>query len=134
MTENLKQQLNKEIIKLPKEKQDAINSIDWVGEVEKIGKKFILTDESILDLQMETFVVLLGYIDFDLYVLNIENEIGLNKESSQIIADEILVKVFTPIAEKIESSIKNSINSKNIPWDQTIDFILLGGDYSVFVK
>ena len=40
MTDILQQKIKDEILKLPKVKQDAINSIDWIKKVEEIGQKF----------------------------------------------------------------------------------------------
>jgi hypothetical protein len=133
MTEKLKQKMSEEITKLSKEKQEAINSIDWGKKTEEIGKKFTLTDTEINDLQLETGLVLIGLFDFDLFILNIENEVGLTTQQATSIANEILNNILSPISDKIISSIKNNTQISNVSWDKTVNFIVSGGDYSVFL-
>ncbi len=133
MTEKLQQTLNIEILKLPKEKQDAINSFDWVKNVEEIGRKSYLNDDEVNDLQLETGLMLIGLVDFEIYVLNIEKNIVISRTESQNIANEIVEKVFTPIAKSIEIAIKNKMKSYEPKWDKRINFIISGGDYSSFI-
>ena len=49
-------------------------------------------------------------------------------------ADAILNDIFSPISDKIMLSIKNNVRLSSVSWDKTIDFIISGGDYSVFVE
>jgi hypothetical protein len=134
MTEILQQKIQEELIKLPIEKQRAINSVDWEGLTQKIGSKFLLTDEEIEKLQVETIITSLGFVDFNVFELNIENNVGTSKDLAHNISIKIFEKVFTPIANEIESLIKNNLGSKNIKWDQRVDFIVSGGDYSFFME
>lgn len=107
MTEELKQKMEEEIIKLPKEKREAINDFDWAKKTEEIGKKHLLTEDEINDFQLETGLVLIGLVDLDLYLINIENEIGTSKDEAEKIALEVFNEVFTPISTSIEIPIKN---------------------------
>ncbi len=134
MTENLKQQLNEEIAKLPREKQEALLAFDWIKGIEEVGKSFSLTDDEINDLQLETGLILVGLVDLNLYAMNIENNIGMSKSDSEKIAKAIFEKVFTPIANKMEISIKSKLGSRNPSWDERINFIVSGGDYSSFIE
>jgi len=134
MTEKLKQIMNSEIVKLPKEQQEAINSIKWGEVTEEIGKNFSLTNTEIDNLQLETGLALLGLFDFDLYVLNIENEVGLSSDMAKKIAEEILSKVFKPVMESMELSIKHKMKFSSPNWKQTVNFIVSGGDYSNFIE
>lgn len=133
MTEKLKQKMKEEIARLPKEKQDAIHSIDWGKISEEIGKKYLLSESEINELQLETGLVLIGLVDFELYKLNIEN-IGMSREEAENIAMEVLEKIFTPISTILEASVKNSMKTQNISWDQRVNFIISGGDYSNFIN
>jgi hypothetical protein len=123
-----------EISKLPKDKQDAINSSNWVKETEEIGKKFSLTEDEINSLQTEVGLMLIGFVRPDNYIKNIEDNIIVSKNTAEQIFNEIFKKIFTDIAKKMELVVKNKIKSETPSWDQTINFILSGGDYSFFIE
>ena len=132
ITENLQKIMREEIAKLPKENQEAINSINWGDIVEEIGVKFLLTDEEIDTLQQNSGLVLLGIERLDLIGSGVEN-MGETNENAKKITAEIFEKVFEPIANKIESFVKNKIKNTTPKWDQSVNFIISGGDYSNFV-
>ncbi len=134
MTEKLKQKINEEISKLPKERQEAINAVDWGKITEEIGKKFLLTENEINNLQIETGLALVNLVDLDFYMTNLENNIGLTAGEAKKITIEAFEKIFTPIAKEIEASIKKKLKSENPSWDQIIRFIVSGGDYSNFIE
>jgi len=133
MTEKLKKIAQEEIMKLPKEAQEAINSFEWGNAIEEIGKKLLLSEEEINDLQTETLLVLVGLENGNDYSQNIEDNIGTSKEEAKKIAEDVFQKIFTPINDLIVDNIKKSDKSKNPNWKKSIDFILSGGDYSVFI-
>lgn len=133
MTEESKKRIEEEILKLPKENQEAINSINWINLTQEIGKKLLLTYEEISKLQVITGVVLVGLINQERYALEIEN-IGMTQVETQNIILEITKKIIEPIANKIESSIKTKVKIKTPKWDQSVNFIISGGDYSVFLE
>lgn len=132
MTENSQKRIEEEITKLPKENKDAINTVNWVALVEEIGKKLSLTNEEIDKLQTVTGVALVGLINQDRYAFEIEN-IGITKNETQNIILEVTEKIVEPIAKKIEDSIKKKMPLKTPKWDERVNFILSGGDYSVFL-
>jgi len=72
MTEKLKQIIKEEVVKLPKETRDAISAFNWGTVSEEIGKKYLLTESEVNDLQVETGLVLIGLVDGDEYALNID--------------------------------------------------------------
>lgn len=133
MTENLKQQFKEEIEKLPREKQEAIAVFDWVNKTAEIGKNFSFSEDEINNLQLETGLVLFGLVNLKLFAPNIENNIGTTKDQSEKIAKEVLDKIFTPIVDKMEIGIKSKLGSRNPSWDERVNFIVSGGDYSVFL-
>ncbi len=133
MTEKLKQTIKEELEKLPKDIREAINSIDWAKITEEIGKKYLLDEEEINDLQAETLTVLIGLSDLDSYAEDIEDEIGTTKKDADSIAGEAFEKIFTPINDVMKENIKKNIRMKDPSWEQTLNFILSGGDYSVFM-
>jgi len=134
MTEILQQKIKDEILKLPKVKQDAINSIDWIKKVEEIGKIFGLIDEEVEKLQLETGLILSGLVNLNDLPYDIQNRIGLNESDTQKIIDELFQKVFDPIAFVITNDIKNNLENKKTRWDQAVNFIVGGADYSVFLE
>ena len=134
MTDKLKQIIKEELSKLPKEAQEAINSLDWSSIIEEIGKKYLLNESEINHLQAETLTVLIGLTSMDLYATHIENEIGTTKDDAEKIAAEATEKIFKPTSDVYIENIKKSGKDKNPNPEQTIDFILSGGDYSAFVE
>lgn len=132
MKKELKQKINEQIAKLPKYNQEAINSIDWDDLSWKIGKKNLLTEDEINDLQIEISLVLFGLVDIETFIINIES-VGIENKESKKISKEIYEEIFKPIAEKMEVMVKDKIKSQNPKWDQRINFIISGGDYSNFV-
>ena len=133
MTEKLKQKFNEEIIKMPKEVQDVLNSFNWGQVSEEIGRKYFLGESETNDLQVEVMLILIGMTSiFDLKI-NIENNIVTSKDEAEKIGDELLEKVFVPITAKITETIKKNLKDKEINWQQNLGFILSGGNYAAFL-
>jgi hypothetical protein len=134
MTEKLKEVIKREIGKLPKENQEAINSLGWENISEQIGKKYLLNESELNDFQTQTLLVLIGLENPDDYSQNIENEVGTSKNEAEKIADEVFQKIFTPINDVLVDNLKKSEKVKNSNAEQNLNFILSGGDYSVFLE
>lgn len=134
MTEKLAQTIKEDLIKLPKEVQGAINSSGWENISESIGKKYFLSENEINILQLEVGLVLLGYRKLDLLALNVESSAVIDKESAIKISEELYEKLFIPLDGVIQSSFKNKTTYTNKTWEQSINFIVSGGDYSVFLE
>ena len=120
-------------MKLPKDAQDAINSLDWAKTAEEIGKKYLLDESEINDFQVETLLILIGAEDGNDFAKNVEDNVGTSKDEAEKIAEETIQKIFTPISNLLEENIKKSEKSKNPDLVKTFDFILSGGDYSSFL-
>lgn len=133
MTDELKQIIKKGLEKLPKEIQGIVNDFDWIKISEEIGKKYLLDENEINILQNEIGLVLIEDKDKEILSLNIENNVGTSKNEAVKIAEEIEQKIFKPMLNKIELSVKNNMSSKNPNWEQRVNFIVSGGDYSVFI-
>jgi len=134
MTEKLKQTIKEEVGKLQKENQEVINAFDWENIAEAIGKKYLLTESEINDLQIETLLVLIGLQDPNEYTQNVENNIGTSKNEAEKISAEVFQKIFTPINNILIEKIKKSDKVKNATPEQNLNFILSGGDYSAFLE
>jgi hypothetical protein len=133
MTDKLKQVVKREVAKLPKENQEVINAFGWEQISEEIGKKYLFSEIELNDLQVHTLLVLLGLTDPESYAFNIENNIGTSKDESRKITDDVFRKIFIPINDILIENIKKSDKVKNPKPEQTLDFILSGGDYSAFM-
>jgi cobalamin biosynthesis protein CbiD len=134
MTEKLKQIIKEEVGKLSKEAQEAINAFDWAGIVEKIGAKYLLNESEINDLQVETLLVMLSMTSMEFYEINIENHVGTTRDEAAQIVREVVSEIFNPILNTIQENIKKNLKNRNVTAVQNMNFILSGGDYSVFLE
>jgi len=134
MTKKLQQSIKEVIAKLPKEVQGAIMAIDWTSLTEEIGKKHFLTDEEISKIQAETFIIISGIDVPDNYAWNIERELALSTKEIEKISEEVNQKILKPMYEILSRNIKTKIKNNDAHWKQTLDFILSGGDYTVFLE
>jgi len=115
MKEEAKKIIDREILKLSKEKQDAINSFNWIDVVEKIGTKNLFNEVEIKDLIIETGLVLVGLVNPNTYMLNIENNIGTSRKEAEEITEEIFNKIFTPIADKLDNQTEEEVEKIPTP-------------------
>src|SRR3989338_10227970 len=106
MTEKLKQTIEEEMMKLPKELQEAISASNWVDVTKEIGKKYLLGENEINDFQVETLLVLVGIEPGASYTSNIENEVGTSKSEAEKIATETFQRIFIPMGNHLEESVK----------------------------
>jgi len=134
MTEKLKSIIKEEVMKLPKEAQEAINAFDWVKVAEEIGKEYKFSESEVNNFQVETLLVLVGIEESESYPKNIEDEVGTSREEAEKIAKEAFQKIFTPISKILEENIKKNLGNKKPNHEQNLDFILSGGDYSAFME
>jgi len=134
MTEQLQKIIHDELANLPEKVQKGINSVDWVEICNSIGLKYLLTDDGINKLQTEVLLVLINMEYLDDLKLNIENHLEILKKDSENIAEDLVKQVFNPINNKIKEDVKNNLSYKNLSWNQTINFIVSGGDYTVFLE
>ncbi len=134
MRQELQNTIKEELSKLTPDIQSAIASVDWVKISEEIGKKNNLTDEDINDMQVETLLVLTGVEELKNYAKNLEIQNDLTKEESISIAKEMIEKVFNPIQKILEEVVKKNIEKNGSKWDQSINFILSGGNYAVYMQ
>lgn len=133
-TEKLKETIKTEMFKLPKETQEIIESFGWEKIIEEIGKKYLLNPNQINDLQDQVGLILTEAIDLSFIVSSIENNIDVNEEKAIVIAEELVQKIFRPMAIQLIGNIKKNLPIRNIHWRQNLDFILSGGDYTAFIR
>lgn len=133
MKEELKQITKDELVKLPKEIQEAINSLNWGNMSEEVGKKYQLDDIKINKLQTEILLVLVGAELLDNLKINIINNLEIDVDDAEKMNYELNIRIFTPIANTLEMLTKKKIKTWNPKWEQSVNFIISGGDYSVFL-
>lgn len=102
MTKLTSQQLKEIYMKLPKDLQDAIFSVDSSEAIQKIGKKYNLTVEKIGDLADETGLVMLGITSSRDYVDNLAKRLNVSHESALKIANEVSNLVFSKVRESLK--------------------------------
>src|SRR3989344_6351352 len=135
MTEKLQQIAREKISKLPAEWQAVINSCDWAGISEEIGKKYLPLQSQIDAMQTEILLVLIGLVDPNLLPEAIETFVeNTTKEESEKIAEEIAEKILVPIGDRLEENIKKSEKVGRAGWEQNLNFVLSGGNYSAFLE
>ena len=119
---------------MPREFQEAFTASNWIPVSEDIARKYKLyLDEEINKFQAEVFLALAGIVQAELLSVNIENELGLDKEESAKVEAEVLDRIIYPFSDSLESKVKWKMDIKNSKWDQNLDFITSGGDYSAFL-
>lgn len=133
MNTKLQDTIKEEMANIQKESQEAINAFDWIENSEKIGKKYLLNNEKLDNFQLETFLVLLGLVDKEKYIQNIEKKVGMSNTESIKIANETIEKIIIPIINYQIEKIKDNLKTKNQNWKQNLNFVVSGGDYSVFI-
>jgi len=133
MTEQLKQITKDELVKLPEEKQKVINSFDWATITEKVGLKYFLDETQINKLQTEVLLVLINAEYLDDLKLNIQKNLDTSELEAMNMSDELIKQIFVPIANNLNEVVKSDLRLKNPKWDQSVNFIVSGGDYSVFL-
>jgi hypothetical protein len=134
MTNKIKEKIKEFITVLPKQNQEVVNLSNWEKISEEIGKKHLLDQDEIDNFQLETGLVLVGIVNPVLFALNIENEVGTSKDEANKIANEVLEKIFNPIVDKLKEKGRVAMQEKPIHWQQNLDFILSGGDYTAFIR
>lgn len=134
MTEKSRNLIKEHLLFLPKESQEAIVSFDWENKAEEIGKKYFSMEDDISKLQAEIGIVLVGLEDQDMLPSNIESVLGMNREKAEEIGKEIIQKILKPIVETLSKKIKFDLKNRPTHWQQNLDFILSGGDYTSFIS
>jgi len=112
MTDKLKQIIKEEMEKLPQENQEAINALDWAKITEEVGEEYFLDENQVNNLEVETFLVLVGMTDLEFYAINVENQVETIKDDAEKIAEEITQKIFTPIKDILMENIKKTVKVK----------------------
>ncbi len=134
MTEKLQQIAKDEIVKLPREGQEAINSFPWGETAKSIGLKYSLTEEEINNLQTEVLITLVGYEYLEDLKSNIENNVGITSAEAEKISSELINKIYNPIGAKLNEIVERSDKSIKANWQQNVNFIVSGGNYVSFIQ
>lgn len=127
MTEELKKIIEETTLKFPEKIKGVINESNWIEKTKETGEKYLLNEEEINLLQAETSLVILGIIEKDFFLINLESRIGLSKNEATKISEEIDKNIFIPIEKQLKDTINiiNPENFKNL--EKTIKYIVSGG-------
>lgn len=143
--------MNPEIEKIIKEQMkilppEVINILADPAFGEKIiniGKKNILNEVQLVILQQETNLVLLGLVHPDEYENELKNRLKIDEMKVNNILSDVNREILGGVREKLVGLFNVSDESltyeerkaleKKANWKQNLDFILSGGDYSVFM-
>ena len=123
-----------EMALLPKEKQEVINSLNWEKTIEEIGKNHNLLEDEIEVLKEEVKLILVNNEYRYFISLNLQENTNIKKDEAEKIAKEVEEKIFTPMMNKLNENIKKTLKIRNIHWQQNLNFILSGGDYTAFIE
>jgi hypothetical protein len=134
MTEKLKQQLNEQLTLLPKESREAINSFDWVKISEEIGEKYFLDEDDKNLFQVDIGLVLVGLSEQEYLAQDVEDDIAVSKNHAEKMAEEVVEKILKPIYENLAKNIRKNARNMQVNWQQNLDFIISGGDYTAFIR
>lgn len=96
------QQLKEIYMKLPKDLQDAIFSIDSSEAIQSVGKKHNLTVEKIGDLADEISSVMLGLTKANEFIPSLFLRLNTDKETARKIAEDINEQVFSKVRESLK--------------------------------
>ncbi|MFM7089118.1 MAG: hypothetical protein ACKOW9_06355 [Candidatus Paceibacterota bacterium] len=129
MPHTLKEQFEEYIIKLPREAQEAVRTSDWEKVASDIAASHDFDQEQTLDFTIMIGLILVNVSPVENLPQKIENTFFVSKQTSEIIADEILNKIIVPTVTSVSDKIAASMESKNLDWGQNLNFILSGGDY-----
>ncbi|MCX6757480.1 MAG: hypothetical protein NTZ44_01180 [Candidatus Nomurabacteria bacterium] len=132
MTEELKQKIKEQLLTLPKDSQQALESFDWILETEKIAKEHNIPEENSSKIATEIVLILCRYEYSGALADNIAENVSINKKEAEEITQKILKRILKPISDKRIEIIKQNIKTKIPTWDKWMKFVLSGGDYSVF--
>jgi len=139
---------------IPSEIKTSIFQPGFEKEITKIGEKNKLDSEQLATFQLETILMMFCLITFEDYSNELKNKLNLSEENFKNLIKDIETLIPNEIKEKLKNvyentnkiiknenlnktdveNIKNKIKDKKTSWDQNINFILSGGDYSVFLK
>jgi hypothetical protein len=132
--------MNDSVIKIIKEKFDSlpesiqkiILSSEYEEILTEIGNQSQLSAEQIAVLERETTLVMMGLTPIKDLEIRLVRELNIDKIKGEEITKDINEKIFLKILELLE--IMNTPAEEKPDWQQNLDFVLSGGDYSAFVN
>ncbi len=101
MDDDLKNDLRKQFDILPPELQQAISTVDLPGKIQQVVKNNDLLINQGGDLQLETYLVLLGLQPLDKYIDNIVKNVGLPRDRATLVAHNVDDLVFKNIKDTL---------------------------------
>src|SRR4051812_29846145 len=106
----LQQHIAEYYSKLPAGAQAVFASMEWMGTLQTICKKYTLSNEQIQTLGTETTLVLLGIVPIEQYVENLMKEIVLPADSMTKMLGEIEESVLQSVRPELEQAYKANLS------------------------
>ena len=141
--------IKEQMEKLPAEVRKIFVDPALGEKILNIGKKNGLNIEQLGIFQLETYLVMLGLVHPDEYPNELKSRLKIDDLKVDNIINDTNREILSGILEKLkemykkeeedldnmdEEKIKNNLANKNPDWKQNLDFVLSGGDYSVFLE
>lgn len=96
------EELRERYLKLPKQLQDALFSVDSAEAVRQIGEKYKLMIDKIGLLADETGYVMLGITHPKDFISKISERLQVDQKTARLLAEEINEKIFAPVREHLK--------------------------------
>jgi hypothetical protein len=142
MDPEIEEIIKRQMKKLPIEVRKLFVNLELSNRVENIGKKNGLNPEQIETLQTEVTLVMLGLVLPDDFPNELENNLKIDVVKLDNIVNDVRQQLFRDVKEKLEEAygkIEDDLEGaeniyENANWQQNLNFILSGGDYSAFIE
>jgi len=96
------EEIEKIISQLPESLQNIIAKGQWRNKIHEIAEKYSMNDEQSDALALETLLVMISLKSMDELAINIMQEVGLDEDKSQRLAEAIKQKVLMPIESHVK--------------------------------
>jgi len=129
---NIGDVIKKQFAQLPKEVQLAVTDTNLIQKTKDLSAKYSLRIDQLGSLQNEIIFVMIGLEPSSVFIENISNELKINKEQANLIANDANETIFKPIRIYLrkweEDAEKEQAKTEPSPEDKTIsDLERLGG-------
>lgn len=108
-----KEILKKQLSILPEKILSFINDSGWEDDVLEISNKFKINEEKNISLENEVFLVIACLEPEEDFRDNIKNEIGLDRNITEWVVDEISNKIFSKIRNDIRFFLEENLSKSS---------------------
>jgi hypothetical protein len=120
MTEETEKTIKDRLEQLPQIVQDAILHSGWQEKIQGMAKRYSLHVDQTGDLQLETFMVMLGLDDPENFSTNLVANLGLSKLIADQLSMEVNDMIFKPIRIELQKLQATEENNEENPTKESI--------------